>query len=131
MKAPFPWFGGKRKIAPEVWAALGDVDNYVRPSRLYRAALPTLYWRAISAIDSVLSVAEAEAIACAICSSVQSAGRPVRFVLLLVDHRISRRLAAHAVTERSWYSRRCLSICSALLTNSKFSIESFSLSPSR
>lgn len=31
MKAPFPWFGGKRKIAPEVWAALGDVDNYVEP----------------------------------------------------------------------------------------------------
>ena len=31
MKAPFPWFGGKRKVAPEVWAALGDVDNYVEP----------------------------------------------------------------------------------------------------
>ena len=31
MKAPFIWFGGKRKIAPEVWAALGDVDNYVEP----------------------------------------------------------------------------------------------------
>lgn len=31
MKAPFPYFGGKRKVAPEVWAALGDVDNYVDP----------------------------------------------------------------------------------------------------
>jgi len=31
MKAPFPWFGGKRKVASEVWAALGDVDNYVEP----------------------------------------------------------------------------------------------------
>lgn len=31
MKAPFPWFGGKRKVAPVVWAALGDVDNYVEP----------------------------------------------------------------------------------------------------
>jgi len=31
MKAPFPWFGGKRKIAPDVWAALGDVDNFVEP----------------------------------------------------------------------------------------------------
>ena len=31
MQAPFPWFGGKRKVAPEVWAALGDVDNYVEP----------------------------------------------------------------------------------------------------
>ena len=31
MKAPFPWFGGKRKVATEVWSALGDVDNYVEP----------------------------------------------------------------------------------------------------
>ncbi len=31
MLAPFPWFGGKRKVAPEVWAALGDVDNYAEP----------------------------------------------------------------------------------------------------
>ena len=31
MKTPFPWFGGKSKVAPDVWAALGDVDNYVEP----------------------------------------------------------------------------------------------------
>ena len=31
MKAPFPWFGGKRRVAPEAWSALGDVDNYVEP----------------------------------------------------------------------------------------------------
>jgi DNA adenine methylase len=31
VKAPFVWFGGKRRVAPEVWAALGDVDNYVEP----------------------------------------------------------------------------------------------------
>ena len=31
MKAPFPWFGGKRRVAPEIWAAFGDVDNYVEP----------------------------------------------------------------------------------------------------
>ena len=31
MKAPFVWFGGKRKVAADVWAALGDVDNYVEP----------------------------------------------------------------------------------------------------
>lgn len=31
MKAPFPWFGGKRKVAAEVWAALGDVDHYCEP----------------------------------------------------------------------------------------------------
>lgn len=31
LKAPFPWFGGKSRVAPEVWAALGPVDNYVDP----------------------------------------------------------------------------------------------------
>lgn len=31
LKAPFPWFGGKSRCAPEVWAALGDVPNYVEP----------------------------------------------------------------------------------------------------
>jgi hypothetical protein len=30
-KAPMPWFGGKRRVAPLVWAALGDVQNYVEP----------------------------------------------------------------------------------------------------
>lgn len=28
---PYIWFGGKRKVADAVWAALGDVDNYVEP----------------------------------------------------------------------------------------------------
>ena len=31
LKSPFPWFGGKRKAAPEVWARFGSVDNYVEP----------------------------------------------------------------------------------------------------
>ncbi|MDH3279507.1 MAG: DNA adenine methylase [Gammaproteobacteria bacterium] len=31
LKVPFPWFGGKSRIAQEVWAGLGDVENYVEP----------------------------------------------------------------------------------------------------
>jgi DNA adenine methylase len=31
LAAPFPWFGGKSRAAAQVWAALGDVDNYVEP----------------------------------------------------------------------------------------------------
>ena len=31
MKAPFPWFGGKSRVAPIVWEAFGDVRNYVEP----------------------------------------------------------------------------------------------------
>ena len=39
MKAPFPWFGGKRRVAGHVWAALGDVDNYIEPFAGSLAAL--------------------------------------------------------------------------------------------
>ena len=31
MKAPFPYFGGKSKIAPTVWQLLGDVQTFVEP----------------------------------------------------------------------------------------------------
>jgi DNA adenine methylase len=31
LQAPFPWFGGKRRVAPEVWERFGDVPNYVEP----------------------------------------------------------------------------------------------------
>lgn len=31
VEAPFPWFGGKRDIAPQVWDALGSVAHYVEP----------------------------------------------------------------------------------------------------
>jgi len=31
LKAPFPAFGGKSRIAPSVWKRLGDVRNYVEP----------------------------------------------------------------------------------------------------
>jgi len=31
LQAPFPWFGGKRKVAGLVWQRFGDVRNYVEP----------------------------------------------------------------------------------------------------
>lgn len=31
LKAPFPWFGGKSRVANVVWARFGDVPNYVEP----------------------------------------------------------------------------------------------------
>lgn len=31
LQAPFPWFGGKSRVAPEVWERFGDVKNYVEP----------------------------------------------------------------------------------------------------
>ncbi len=31
LKAPFPWFGGKSRVAGIVWQRFGDVRNYVEP----------------------------------------------------------------------------------------------------
>ena len=31
MKTPFPYFGGKSRIAPLVWTRFGDTPNYVEP----------------------------------------------------------------------------------------------------
>jgi DNA adenine methylase len=31
LKAPFPWFGGKSRVADIVWQRFGDVKNYVEP----------------------------------------------------------------------------------------------------
>lgn len=31
LTAPFPWFGGKRRVAGAVWERFGDVRNYVEP----------------------------------------------------------------------------------------------------
>jgi len=31
LKAPFPFWGGKSRVAPLVWARFGDVPNYVEP----------------------------------------------------------------------------------------------------
>ncbi len=31
LKAPFPYFGGKLPVAPEIWSRFGDVPNYVEP----------------------------------------------------------------------------------------------------
>jgi hypothetical protein len=31
LKAPFPYFGGKSRVASLIWDHLGDVDNYVEP----------------------------------------------------------------------------------------------------
>jgi site-specific DNA-adenine methylase len=31
LRAPFPWFGGKRTVADQIWSAIGDVSHYVEP----------------------------------------------------------------------------------------------------
>jgi site-specific DNA-adenine methylase len=31
LRAPFPWFGGKSRIAHLVWERFGDVAHYIEP----------------------------------------------------------------------------------------------------
>jgi hypothetical protein len=31
LQAPFPWFGGKSRVAAEIWRRFGGVENYVEP----------------------------------------------------------------------------------------------------
>ena len=31
LKPPYPWFGGKAKIAPVIWRAFGEISNYSEP----------------------------------------------------------------------------------------------------
>ncbi|HWQ54849.1 MAG TPA: DNA adenine methylase [Bryobacteraceae bacterium] len=42
LKAPFPWFGGKSRVAHLVWDRFGDVRNYVEP---FAGSLATLLRR--------------------------------------------------------------------------------------
>mgnify|MGYP001589919535 FL=1 len=41
-KAPFPWFGGKRRVAGVIWQTFGDVSLYVEP---FAGSLATLLAR--------------------------------------------------------------------------------------
>jgi site-specific DNA-adenine methylase len=42
LKAPFPWFGGKSRVAHLVWPRFGDVSNYVEP---FAGSLAVLWGR--------------------------------------------------------------------------------------
>jgi len=42
LKAPFPWFGGKSRVAPLVWERFGDTPNYVEP---FAGSMATLLGR--------------------------------------------------------------------------------------
>lgn len=77
LRAPFPWFGGKSRIAATVWEALGDVPNYVEPffgsgavllARPHSPRIETVndldgmvsnFWRAVQySPDAVISAAD-------------------------------------------------------------------------
>lgn len=56
LRAPFPYFGGKRRVADAVWARLGDAPNYVEPfagSAAVLLARPDSHewWRRVETIN--------------------------------------------------------------------------------
>lgn len=75
LRAPFPYFGGKRRAAPLIWERLGDVRNYVEPfagsmavllARPHEPRLETVndvdgfianFWRAVKADPGGLAAA--------------------------------------------------------------------------
>lgn len=75
LRAPFPWFGGKSRVAHVVWESFGDVANYVEPffgsgavllGRPHEARVETVndldcylanFWRAISADPDAVAAA--------------------------------------------------------------------------
>jgi DNA adenine methylase len=75
LRAPWPWFGAKDRAAAVVWAALGNVTNYVEPfagslsvllARPHEAHIETVndldgfvcnFWRAVSADPDAVAAA--------------------------------------------------------------------------
>lgn len=52
LKAPFPWFGGKSRVAPIVWDRFGDVPNYVEPFLYHHGDLLAAVEKALGGADA-------------------------------------------------------------------------------
>lgn len=106
LKAPFPYMGGKSRVAREVWRRFGDVPNYVlcARTRLLKAFAEMSKRFAISVyVPSPLRYAAA---ALPTTAGSFTGGRPVSLVLLLVDHLFVRRAFTSATIDLSWKSGR-------------------------
>lgn len=60
LKAPFPYFGGKSRIAQTVWELFGEIDNYVEPffgsgAVLLQAPWPTKRIETVNDADGMVS----------------------------------------------------------------------------
>ena len=57
-KAPFPWFGGKRRVAGVIWQAFDDVSLYVEP---FAGSLATLLARPVEHENRIANVNDKDA----------------------------------------------------------------------
>ena len=117
LRAPFPYFGGKRRVADVVWRAFGDVPNYVEPfagslavllGRPHAAKTETVndldcylanFWRALQA--------EPEALADAVDWPVNEADLHARHLSLVRNSAFRERMKTepdhYDVTVAAWW----------------------------
>jgi len=60
LRSPYPYFGGKSRVAPEVWSRFGDVANYVEPffgsgAVLLGAPWPSSRSETVNDLDAMIS----------------------------------------------------------------------------
>ena len=115
LRAPFPWFGGKRRVAPEVWQGIGDVANFVEP---FAGSLAVLLDRPTTHIHSVETVNDVDAYICNFWRAVRAdpegvareADRPVNENDLLAMHvwlvNTGRERIAHLEADVDFYDVR-------------------------
>ena len=113
LRAPFPYFGGKADASGAVWAALGDVENYVEP---FAGSLAVLLRRPHE--PRVETVNDADGLLCNAWRALRadpegtawSADWPVSELdltarhLWLVEHR--EELTARLVADPEWFDAR-------------------------
>ena len=73
LKCPFPYFGGKAEIAPEIWKRFGRVPNYIEP---FFGGGAVLLARP-EPFDGVETVNDADGFICNFWRAVQSAPEKV------------------------------------------------------
>lgn len=70
LKAPFPYFGGKSRVADMIWQHFGDVPNYIEP---FCGSLAVLLARPGSLARKIETVNDADALLANFWRAVQSA----------------------------------------------------------
>ena len=68
IKSPYPWFGGKSMVMPDVWRRFGDVRNFVDP---FMGSLAPLLGRPVP-FEGVETVNDADGFICNFWRAVQA-----------------------------------------------------------
>lgn len=75
LQAPFPYFGGKARVADVVWAALGDVKHYIEP--FFGSGAVLLARPGYDQSRHIETICDADGYICNVWRSLQSAPKEV------------------------------------------------------